>query len=139
MEFKVETNDAHLDTYITALLPSFFKQLGLENSTRFVYITIDHETEEDGSTYRIHLPEDEIDGFVVTLNGKKDLIHTTKALAHELVHVRQYAKGYLKEVECGVYSWCGKVFPKETPYLDRPWEIDALSREEILTRRALEV
>jgi hypothetical protein len=58
-------------------------------------------------------------------------------LAHEMVHVRQMAKGILK-VENGVNYWRGKKYGKKTKYLDMPWEQDAFSKQELIFRRAVE-
>ena len=57
-------------------------------------------------------------------------------LAHEMVHVRQMAKGILK-IKNGVNYWCGKRYTKRTKYLDQPWEQDAFARQEIVFRKAI--
>jgi hypothetical protein len=77
-----------------------------------------------------------LDTYVIALSPAKwqDLGVT---LAHEMVHVRQLAKGMLR-VEGGNKWWMGKKYSKRTKYLDMPWELDAFSRQEILFRRALE-
>jgi hypothetical protein len=59
-------------------------------------------------------------------------------LAHELVHVKQMAKGILKSTKNGSQIWAGKKYSKRTKYLDRPWEIEAFSKQELILRRAFE-
>ena len=59
-------------------------------------------------------------------------------LAHELVHVKQLAKGVLKQ-GARYTTWAGKKYSnKTTPYLDMPWEIQAFSQQELILRRAFE-
>ena len=50
-----------------------------------------------------------------------------ETLAHEMVHVKQYARRELKpRVDC----WMGKTYnPKKVSYWDLPWEIEAHGRE----------
>lgn len=57
------------------------------------------------------------------------------ALAHELVHVKQYARGELKEVLVGPtkLKWKGQFFLWEKDnYWDTPWEIEAREVAETL-------
>ena len=58
-----------------------------------------------------------------TLSQRKLL----ETLAHEMVHVKQYARRELHPVND---TWCGKTYnPKKTSYWDLPWEIEAHGRE----------
>lgn len=62
--------------------------------------------------------------------SKKSLL---EALCHEMVHVKQYSRGELKEriVRSSVrHYWQGKlVNHDEIDYWERPWEIEAHGRE----------
>lgn len=58
------------------------------------------------------------------------------SIAHEMIHVKQLARGTLvfsmkrgKEIAI----WRGKKV--DVPYLERPWEIEAYGKQEILARR----
>lgn len=84
--------------------------------------------------------------FVITLNRTNPEIVST--LAHEMVHLKQYAKGELgqiwevtqKGMQC-YGEWKGKLWKpsgKEDDYYDSPWEIEAYGREVGLYRRWLE-
>ena len=58
-----------------------------------------------------------------TLSQRKLL----ETVAHEMVHVKQYARRELHPVH---NTWCGKTYnPKKTSYWDLPWEIEAHGRE----------
>jgi len=60
----------------------------------------------------------------------EELYETLTTLAHEMVHLKQYATGELKEKNLTLYRWQGKmVKTKGIDYYDLPWEIDAYGRE----------
>ena len=64
--------------------------------------------------------------------GMDKLIHT---LAHEMVHVRQIARGQLSYKGKKIF-WKGqRVYPKKMSYYDHPWEIDAWRNEKVLASR----
>ena len=78
--------------------------------------------------------------FTITLRGAKDDEDVIKTLAHEMVHVKQYAKNELSKqmrVTRGLgfrlaTKWQGEFWKpksKEDPYWDAPWEIEAYGRE----------
>ena len=60
-------------------------------------------------------------------------------LAHEMVHVKQYARGELKYLFKGGHDkWQGKIIARKTHYFDKPWEIEAFGRELGLYERYIE-
>lgn len=57
---------------------------------------------------------------------------TLLALAHEMVHLKQYAKGELKDYikPARMIGWMGeKYLMEELDYWEQPWEIEAYGRE----------
>jgi hypothetical protein len=131
MEFVVEARNTKHKRWVEALLPSMLKQLGLTQSRKTVLITVE-PCDGAGATY----PLDPIDSYVVVIKpGKLKDIGIT--LAHEMVHVRQMAKGILQVVD-GKNFWKGKRYTRRTKYLDQPWEQDAFAKQEIVFRRAIE-
>ena len=69
--------------------------------------------------------------FTITINpnlGKRNML---LVLAHEMVHVKQYAKGEMKDyVRMNRVKWKGKVYnDKKIDYWEQPWEIEAHGRE----------
>jgi len=110
------------------------KELKLTRSRKTLMIKVTNQDLDkmDGAT----APLDVIDSYVVLIKPKniKDMGIT---LAHEMVHVKQLAKGTLKQVN-GVNYWKGKRFRKNHKYLNMPWEIEAFSKQELLFRRTLE-
>jgi hypothetical protein len=65
--------------------------------------------------------------FEIELDRKLPLRKLMETLAHEMVHVKQYARRELHPV---YDTWCGKTYnPKKVSYWDLPWEIEAHGRE----------
>lgn len=134
MEFKVEAASHMRRKFLTFIMPSIIDQLGLTNSRKAVLVKVEDDgTTNMGSTTNL----DFIDSYLIILKpaSMKSLGVT---LAHEMVHVRQMAKGILVPKANGVNMWRGKRYGKKTKYLDMPWEVDAFARQEIVLRRALE-
>lgn len=134
MEIKVE-GGKRTQTFISMVLPSMLRQLGIEKSKKTLYIKVANECGADsGATINF----DMIDSYVIVIKPNRNLVQIGLTLAHELVHVRQMIKGTLKCANRGKYVWAGKMYGKNTKYLNRPWELDAFARQEIILRRALE-
>lgn len=64
--------------------------------------------------------------------GEGDLI---QCVAHEMVHVKQIAKGQLTIGKRNTQLWLGQRV--NTVYHERPWEQEAFARERLLAARAL--
>jgi hypothetical protein len=133
MEFKVEASSTKKKKFIEAILPSLISQLGLSNSRKAVLVRLEKDCEGMGMT----VPVDIIDSYVVVIQPSMSIKDIGLTLAHEMVHVRQMARGTLRTVN-GTSFWAGKRYTKRTKYLDQPWEQDAFARQEILFRKAIE-
>ena len=131
MEYAVEGTPKKAE-FVRALMPSIIQQLGLTKSRKTVLVRIAKECEGMGMT----VPLDGLDSYVIIIKPMK-LKDVGLTLAHEMVHVRQMARGTLQTVK-GVNYWCGKRYTKRTNYLDQPWEQDAFARQEIIFRKAIE-
>jgi hypothetical protein len=104
-----------------------------------VKITTDVPEGMEGATMYI----DVADCYLVLIKQpsrltKSSLINMATTLAHEMVHVRQLAKGQLKYLPREAKLWMGRRYTSKTRYLDQPWEQDAFARQEMLMRRAIE-
>lgn len=134
MEIKVEASKRN-KKFIEALLPSMIRQLKLENSKRVLLIRVADECgDNQGTTVDLGINL----GIVVVIKPRKNLKDIGLTLAHEMVHVKQLAKGILKTRKTGSYIWAGKRYNKKTEYLSMPWEIEAFSKQELILRRAFE-
>lgn len=64
--------------------------------------------------------------FEIEIDKNMPLRKLLETVAHEMVHVKQYARRELT----GDYTWQGKTYsPKKCSYWDQPWEIEAHGRE----------
>lgn len=94
-------------------------------------VTITFEkTRDDGSCLAedFERPRD----FIINLNNKHKSRKALIALAHEMVHVKQYATGELRDYvkSTSLNRWQGKMIDdSKISYWDRPWEIEAFGRE----------
>ena len=120
--------------FLTAMANTYIGLLGLSNSNKTVLIVVESlDYEFEGTTVNV----DPLHAYIVAL--KPGSLRTlASALAHEMIHVRQMARGYLQPLSGGRNKWMGKVYRAKMPYLDRPWEIAAFSGQELLMRRAFE-
>ena len=62
--------------------------------------------------------------FEIEVDRRLNLRQLLETVAHEMVHVKQYARGELTE-----RSWQGKLVKPNQEYWDHPWEIEAHGRE----------
>lgn len=132
MDYLVEARSKQKKQFIEAILPSMVKQLGLTNTRKSLLIRLEKDCEGMGYT----VPVDILDSYFVIIKPTMSIKSIGVTLAHEMVHVRQMAKGILK-IKNGVNYWCGKRYTKRTKYLDQPWEQDAFARQEIIFRKAI--
>ena len=142
MEYLVEATNPNVSKFLNGLMPSMIEQLGLTRSRRAVLIKVTDEIEEGmhGATLDIRIA----DCYLVLIKKPKRITKTSlldmgTTLAHEMVHVRQLAKGLMKFLPNQARIWMGKRYSKKTHYLDQPWELDAFARQEIVFRKAIEL
>lgn len=134
MIFEVEASNKTTKRFIEAIMPSVINQLGMTRSKKSVIVSVSKNCEH--SALMVPLPG--IDAYFVGIKPTPNRPgEVTRSLCHEMVHVAQMAKGILRPVEGG-NIWANKFFPEKTPYLDRPWELQAFAMQEIIMRRALE-
>ena len=77
--------------------------------------------------------------FVIELHSNQSTSEMITTLAHELVHVEQTVSNRLvykfdKDVNKLLVNWEGKNLGESSqiPYTERPWEVEAFSKEQIL-------
>ena len=109
MYYEVRTRSKNYKNLVETIMPSIIKQLKLQNTKKFVLIDIGRSAgaDNDGMT----LPMPSLQSFVISLKPGS-LMDMGVTLAHEMVHVKQLAKGTLK-VKNGVKYWCGKRYSKD--------------------------
>ena len=66
-------------------------------------------------------------GYCLELEKTQTLRRLLETVAHEMVHVKQFAR---RELHPSNDEWYGKTYnPKKVSYWDLPWEIEAHGRE----------
>ena len=140
MEYLVEAATPQVSKFLDSLMPSMIEQLGLARSRRAVLIKVTDEIEDgmQGATLNIEIA----DCYLVLIKQPKritkaSLLEMGTTLAHEMVHVKQMAKGTLKPKN-GINFWRGKRYAKNTKYLNMPWEVEAFSKQELIFRRSIQ-
>lgn len=74
--------------------------------------------------------------FCIQIDSKQSVKNIFRTLAHEMVHVKQFAQGRLKEYpkNNARFRWEGKIFvidnSSDEQYFFSPWEIEAFGYEE---------
>lgn len=133
MEHIIVTRSEKTKKFLDHLFKQMVKELNLKRSRKTVMIKVTREDLEGqtGGT----VPLDPIDSYVVLIKPDS-LKEMGLTLAHEMIHVKQLAKGHLKQVN-GVNYWRGKRYRKNHNYLSMPWEVEAFSKQELLFRKAL--
>ena len=68
--------------------------------------------------------------FTMTVDTTVSKRRILETIAHEMVHMKQYAKGELVDLSrCGSIRWQDTLIDSKTNYWDLPWEIEAHGRE----------
>lgn len=76
--------------------------------------------------------------FEIEVAKGKSVRDTLQTIAHEMVHLKQFCTGELKDgvVPATTSVWKGKIInEKSTDYWDLPWEIEAFGREKGMYHR----
>ena len=73
--------------------------------------------------------------FIIDINLNQTEEEILRTLAHEMVHVKQYAKGQLDDEG---RHWCGEKLYNELQYHEQPWEIEAHDIGDILLMEYME-
>lgn len=74
--------------------------------------------------------------FIIEIKRNQSEVETIKTLAHEMVHVRQFARGELNEEGT---LWQGRSITRDLDYHEQPWEIEAHDLTEILYEEYVDV
>ena len=128
MRLKViNCHDESLKVQIKESVKYFGKQLLHPNLSKNMHISIILTNMSDNTVYAECYPTKEQRkprNFVIKL--KKTYKDPLLLLAHEMVHVKQYAKDEL----CVFHTrWKNTRVSESTPYIDLPWEKEAYKKD----------
>lgn len=111
--------DVGLESYATLAVRSYSKQLNIHRLKTCIRIKLHHKLFVD--------KENTCNGLCEAIDKRNFIIDVAlygnwiTTLAHEFVHVKQFARGELNE---GLTRWKNKNHEK-TEYWDQPWEKEA--------------
>jgi hypothetical protein len=140
MEYKIEASKKNTQ-FLEHFMPKILEQLKLEDNGAALLIKVSNDdmpADHDGGAFYLDIA----DCYVVLLKKyarmtTDNYVNQLTSLCHEMVHIKQMVKGTLRTNAKGNRVWRGKVYSKKTKYLDMPWEVDAFSKQELLTRRVM--
>jgi hypothetical protein len=74
--------------------------------------------------------------FEIRLDSSMSRLDMVETIAHEMTHIKQYAKGELKDYfRClNRTRWKGKVY-ESLKYEERPWELEAQQNEKVYNEK----
>jgi hypothetical protein len=133
MDIEILTYSKVLKPTLAGMSKFYAKKLKLTKSKYKLFIVTDKNLRKQGSNgLCAKTGQREI---TISLYSRLSASEMMMTLAHEMVHVKQFARGQYKNVPMkygkGVYHyWMGEKVNKE--YLSRPWEIEAYTRQEHL-------
>ena len=133
MNFEIQASSKRTKKFLEAIMPSIIEQLGLTRSKKCVLVSVSKNCDHSGLT----IPLPGINGYFVGIKPSTRPGEVSRTLCHEMFHVAQMSKGILRPTKGG-NIWANKFFTEKTPYMDRPWELQAFAMQEIIMRRALE-
>lgn len=131
MEIVVKSKSKVRKDFIENTAKFYAKHLGLEKSRYKLNIYSMPNLIKEGNNGLCAKTGDK--QISIAIDSRLGVIKLLYTLAHEMVHVKQFAKGHYKqESKKGVthHYWMGKKVIAD--YIKRPWEIEAFSRESLL-------
>ena len=90
---------------------------------------------QNSNAYGYCLQTDDNRTFEIEIDRNLRLFDFVSTLCHELTHLKQYARGEMKQLDNGRIRWKKKVYPEGFDYNKSPWEKEAFRVE---TELALE-
>jgi len=135
ISFNIRNKDTR--EFVGMVVKFFEQELKLKNSSW----TVDVRTKrgmrlEDGTRGCVTYVAPKY--LVMVLDSGLDLERLVLTIAHEMVHVKQYARGQIKhKLGQKTRYWMGK--PVRKSYYNQPWELEAFSKERILANKVFQI
>jgi len=76
--------------------------------------------------------------FEIEIDKNLRLYDFVSTLCHELTHLKQYARGEMKQLDDGRTRWKKVIYSENTSYEDSPWEKEAFRVEKQLAMQCFE-
>jgi hypothetical protein len=76
--------------------------------------------------------------FELEIDKNLRLYDFVSTLCHELTHLKQYARGEMKQLDDGRTRWKKVIYSENTSYEESPWEKEAFRVEKQLAMQCFE-
>ena len=124
--------------FIEGLIQLFIRELKLERSKMELVVFTKKGFEKETGAAGVVYPYSET-LITMDLDSQLPVEKLIDVLSHEMVHVKQIAKGQLKYKGKKIY-WKGKyVNHKKVSYYDHPWEHEAWKNQKILASKVWKI
>ena len=137
MDIQVLARKSASKMLVETCLQVFRNELKLQNS-RYSLIVVPKRrmSVEEGVRGSVFKIAPTIIGM--SIDTALDIERLIIALAHEMVHVKQYARGQITHGKnLNSRFWMGKKFKGH--YYDLPWEVEAFSKERVLANKVFQI
>lgn len=140
MHIEVISRSKERAGLIEVLAQFYAKELKIQNSKyRLTIYTVSGLEKKDGMRGVIGLIEPgHLSMAVDSRLGTEQMFRT---VAHEMVHAKQWVRGQVKQYQKRNgeldLTWMNRKY--KCAYYDRPWEIEAYSRESVLANKVLQI
>lgn len=138
MNFLVDMRKSDRKEFIEGLVQLFIRELKLEKSkVELMVFTKKGFEKETGAAGMVYPYADGL--ITMDIDSQLTPERLVDVLSHEMVHVKQLAKGQLKYKGKKLY-WKGKfVNHKKMSYYDHPWEHEAWKNQKILASKVWKI
>lgn len=142
MEYHIDMRRGQRRDFIEAAVAFYIKEMNLSRSRYFLAVITDRNVVRDhGINGGVIQSAPDVIGMV--LDNRLPVRQLVQTIAHEMVHVKQIARGRLQNRVVKnelVNVWRGQVYAAEDlAYHRRPWELEAFRQERELAYRLWEV
>ena len=137
MEIQVMARNSASKMLIETCLQVFRNELKLQNS-RYSLVVVPERgmSAKDGYRGSVFKLGPKVIGMAI--DTALDIERLIIALAHEMVHVKQYARGQITHGKnLNSRFWMGKKIRGH--YYDLPWEVEAFSKERVLANKVFQI
>jgi predicted SprT family Zn-dependent metalloprotease len=132
MEILVSSRSKGKQAFVSSMVRLYEQELRLQQSKYKLEIHFRKGLKQEGMRGCVTKIGPKYLVMLLDSSLKDDILIET--VAHEMVHVKQYAKGQIQSITGRkTNKWLGKHV--KAKYYDRPWEIEAMSREKLLASK----
>jgi len=136
--FAVDMRKGDRKDLIEGIIQLFIRELKLESSKKELIVFSKKGFEKETGAAGMVYPYSE-SLITMDIDSQLNINKLIDVLSHEMVHVKQIAKGQLKYNGRKIY-WKGKyVNHKKVSYYDHPWEHEAWKNQKLLAGKVWKI